>query len=1212
MKKNIIDLYHKARHENYPQKSGRVYSEKYTPLTAPIVDIIKSNKLNREFGLLPEPGHINMPRAEARYDFQQYAKSRTTNLDLQSHKQAWKLPYNPNPTQGFFPQANKLYSSQGFTSLDIETDDYGQPIAISATKFYRDENGQFRAVETFQRYYKSSNLRMQKTYPTHGLTRGILNKRRKEQGATYSEHYDWREKIELQKFLKNQIIVGHNIHEFDLPKLGLDNLYQSTIDTVTVARDIWTGQKNDLESVYQRIFGKTMAQAGFQHHDANADEIATMQILDAMMRKGSPRVRASLKYIEQHPEGVHFGTYNAYERSNLFTGNYNEYLGTSKIHAGGGRYIMTYDEDGNPLIKGIEPEVAGQLGMHEVELGTQGDIPNLAMSTIKELAQYQQSFLAGAQELSTKMDQDMNAWSQMKRGALIDRLSRMDVKEENLTLKGYTGMDNKAVRELVNKRRAYYRQQEEQAEKEREEQDYWAFSRAKGRRLRHELRHGNIDVGQFEKLSASGSWDKLIENLDKVTTKNEKYADALSKINISMYNFERLEGVFKDQVGGISSAFSNLGFKRASRIFNLFSDASMNALTGHYANLKYGMRATSAIGSGLVGAGMALLPANPLIGGAVSAAGAGIGAVSQIAGNAMEAGIVRWGQGIQNNFNTLALLKDMFILPFSLIKSTLHGINKSLHTFRGAINMTAGALSKLSGMGNPLTQMTGVGYGDYMGAVSADYASLLGKGTINSVYNDMATHRAGLYTTGDIDIKRLVAASMLGVYEPIYGTSTNEQGNLAQAINKLAADLKGQDEFQKKTTYALANRINPNMGSILQTMDTLGISRFEDLQRPAGMWGYSGSDYDRYRPRWQRAYWEYSYAGEQFGATRNRIATSLWNMVGKRGYNAVNRMGGALADALDTGKWENVGNTIKAIWTELKEGAENTWKSIQKSFGMSGNAKFTDVLKLGFAQLGLTIVKTARETIVPGILSVWDAVVAGVLEHSKGFLDWLSTIKIDWKQLWNNIHSGDWSKSFISSAEDATYEQAYKGERTTALRRELYDTRHKQKKWDDLAFGYRHGYLRTTDDIVGAMQEVYGYTEDEAHRLVKDAAVTDLYGPAAASYLDPGLHSEKDLASSAVKPILGAWKNMSSKARKGADAVLGTVDDYLQDKVNSARTQLGDEGSRLDIFLHDAKGNVTSLKNVLNNSQIIVRTSSDSRGNPVFNYVEKSSVKRSN
>ena len=1209
MKKNIIDLYHKARHENYPQKSGRVYSSEYT---MPLNELIKiqqqREQRNIQSGMLPRSSEAIRRDAEKQYSRNKWLREgRVTNLDLQSHKQAWKLPYNPNPSQGFFPQADKLYTSQGFTSLDIETDDYGQPIAISATKFYRDENGQFRAVETFQRYYKSSNLRMQKTYPTHGLTRGILNKRRKEQGATYSEHYDWREKIELQKFLKNQIIVGHNIHEFDLPKLGLDNLYQSTIDTVTVARDIWTGQKNDLESVYQRIFGKTMAQAGFQHHDANADEIATMQILDAMMRRGSPRVRASLKYIEQHPEGVHFGTYNAYERSNLFTGNYNEYLGTSKIHAGGGHYIMTYDEDGNPLIKGIEPEVAGQLGMHEVELGAQGDIPNLAMSTIKELAQYQQQFLAGAQELSTKMDQDMNTWSQMKRGALIDRLSRMDVKEENLTLKGYTGMDNKAIRELVNKRRAYYRQQEEQTEKEREEQDYWTFSRAKGRRLRHELRHGNIDVSQFEKLSASSSWDKLIENLDKVTTKNEKYADALSKINISMYNFERLEGVFKDQVGGINSAFSNLGFKRASRIFNLFSDASMNALTGHYANLKYGMRATSAIGSGLVGAGMALLPANPLIGGAVSAAGAGIGAVSQIAGNAMEAGIVRWGQGIQNNFNTLALLKDMFILPFSLIKSTLHGINKSLHTFRGAIHMTAGALSKLSGMGNPLTQMTGVGYGDYMGAVSADYASLLGKGTINSMYNDMATHRAGLYTTGDIDVKRLVAASMLGVYEPIYGTGTNEQGNLAQAINKLAVDLKNQDEFQKKTTYALANRINPNMGSILQTMDTLGISRFEDLQRPAGMWGYSGSDYDRYRPRWQRAYWEYSYAGEQFGATRNRIATSLWNMVGKRGYNAVNRMGGALADALDTGRWENVGATIKAIWTELKEGAENAWKSIQKSFGMSDNAKFTDVLKLGFAQIGLAIVKTARETIVPGILSVWDAVVAGVLEHSRGLLDWLSTIKIDWKQLWSNIHTGDWSKSFITSLEDVNYD-TIKAD-TPELRdlkrrmRVEYDKRHPTE--GDFDTEYRG--LRTKKDMLRAMADLGMGDEDYLDYLVQKGE-----NPAGAAFLHPAYGKKEDLASSAVKPILGAWKNISSKARKGADAVLGTADDYLQDKVNSARTQLGDEGSRLDIFLHDAKGNVTSLKNVLNNSQITVRTSSDSRGNPVFNYVEKSSVKRSN
>lgn len=1191
MKKNIIDLYHKARHENYPQKSGRVYSSEYT---MPLSELIKAHQQreqgNIQSGMLPRSPEAIRRDAEKQYSRNKWLREgRVTNLDLQSHKQAWKLPYNPNPAQGFFPQANKLYTSQGFTSLDIETDDYNNPIAISATKFYRDENGQFRAVETFQRYYKSSNLRMQKTYPTHGLTRGILNKRRKEQGATYSEHYDWREKIELQKFLKNQIIVGHNIHEFDLPKLGLDNLYQSTIDTVTVARDIWTGQKNDLESVYQRIFGKTMAQAGFQHHDANADEIATMQILDAMMRKGSPRVRASLKYIEQHPEGVHFGTYNAYERSNLFTGNYNEYLGTSKIHEGGGRYIMTYDEDGNPLIKGMDeymrPEEAGQIGMHVIEDTSlkDADILPTLLSSFKEVAEHMGSNVIAAQEQAQRMSENLNTWTQVKKGQLVHQLARMDVKEENRILQGYGSVfNNKQLREMVNKQRAYYESEQKRAFHEE----------AEAIKKENQRRKGEYNPSITEQYFKWPGHDKIREAADNM----ERIGDAIVKIaGAPIYNFERWEEAFTGQVGGISKAFGHLAPHFLSGPFYDLTNAGLNSLREQYAGLKYGMRTAGQLGNNLLAVGMGI--PGP-VGLGIKATGVAVGLGTQIVGNAGEGRIVKWGQGIQNNLNTLSLLTNVTLMPYKLMGEAIKTVNKALHSFRGAIHMTTGALSRLSGMGNPLTQMTGVGYGDYMGSVSADYASLLGKGTINNIYNEMSSQRAGLYTTGDIDVRRLVAASMLGVYEPIYGTGTDEKGNLAQAINKLAADLKGQNEFQKKTTYALANKINPNMGSILQTMDTLGVTRFEDLQRPAGMWGYDDSAYDRFRPRWQRAYWEYSYAGEQFGATRNRIATSLWNMVGKRGYNTINRMGGALADALDTGKWENVGNTIKAIWAELKDGAESVWKAIQKSFGMSGNAKFADVLKLGLRDVGISILKFARDTLIPGINSVWDAIVEGAFQKFGTFIDYLSTIKFDFKQFRWNIKNDNWDTPFITTAMDRA------GKYDTAWARDVLES--------EKALGYK-GTAESMQKVIAEQYQLpirkIARSPEELARFKQFAEISKSNPKLAYDqFPEYGDSTARGLSDTAY----GVYKSIRDKGRETMTAGIDRIIADEQAKSLVEHIKLGDDGTRLDIFLHDAKGNVTALKSVLNNSQITVRTSSDSRGNPVFNYVEKSSVKRSN
>lgn len=1153
---------------HYPQKSQRQYSTYYyRPFEEQVGELRESL---RNSGMLYSPEYEDKYIQKQR-EIHEYVKrnrlARTTNLDRQAHKQAWKLPYNPNPSQGFFPQADKGINAQHFTSLDIETDDYGQPISISATKFYRDEKGQFRAGDTYQRYYKSNNLRLQTTYGTHGLTRGILNKRRKQQGATYSKSYDWREKAALRSFLRDSIIVGHNIHEFDLPRLGLDTISQSTIDTVAVARDMWKDKKNDLESVYKRVFGRTMAQDGFFHHDANADELATMKILDVMMRKGTPRVRASLQYIEQHPEGVHFGTYNAYIKSNLVMGNYNSYLPGGK-----GGYYMTdketglpLTEDGNPIVPGIEPEEAGRLGMHVAEdlTRTDSDLLPTLLGSFKEIAQHMGGNVIAAQEASQHMAENLNTWTQVKKGQLIRQLARTDVKEENRILQGYGGVfDNKVVRQMINKQRAYYRAQQEAEQKAKEEEEYWSFSRAKGRKLRHELRHGNISIGQFEKLSASSSWDKLIENLDKVTIKNEKYASVLAKLNsIPMYNFERWESAFTGQVGGIAGAFRNLAPRDISKIFSRFTDAGLNSMREQYAMLKYGVRAGSAVGPALMGAGLALAPVTGGASLALTGVGAGIKGASQIIGNLGEGMIVRKGEGIQNNLNTLAFLKDYALLPLKLFGDAIRATTRLFNKFTFSFRAMGSQLAGMSNMGNPWSEMTGAGYGAYMGSVSADYASLLGKGTINNIYQDMAAQRASLYTTGDLNVQRLVAASMLGVYDQVYGANANDPEQFTALANKLASDLKTQDPFQKKQTLMLANRISPQMAQILQTMTTLGISDFNQLKHPAGMIGYTEAAYNSFRPGWQRAQWEYSYGREQLNTTGNRLATWGWNAIGRRGMNYLNAVGGALSSALESGDWKQVGNTIRSIWYDLQEGAQKAWDTIKKTFGMSSDASFKDIAISGFSKIGVAILKTAKETLIPGFLSIWDTIVKGLLEHSRGFIDYLSTIKVDFKQLIKNAATGNWDTPFITSLKDETYDTRIKDtEGIIQLRADLRQA-YAQKYGTYEGFESKYRGLMREEDMLRAMADFNMGDKDYLDYLVQS------HNRAGAAYLHPKYGTKEDLASSQVNTLEGAFDSANKVVR---GEIYGGIEKLIESMAKTgaaADARLGKENAlRIDVF----------------------------------------------
>lgn len=941
------------------------------------------------------------------------------NLDQEAIK---NIKYNPAPGDGFFkwntgtgsdyltmnsPGGIKSKIPHTYTSLDIETDDMGRPVSISALKFqYNKASGLFEQVDRYQRFYKANNRDLRMSTTVHGLTARSLSRLRVASKAGYSKSFDDTERDSLKEFLGSSTIVGHNIIEFDLQKLfGNGGIGNNTIDTLAASRNIWPDQKNDLDSVFQRLFGKSMEQVGLSHHDANADTIASMLILQAM---ASSKEGDAIRYAMSHP-GTHIVPLDSMMGSQVASGYYDRFYPI-------GSYItMTEEEMKNAANKAFVYNKDGSGNFNPgVSIAAPEGFQDI-LSSIFEYIKENHGTGSGKYIANSEGEQSiiaaMNQLSFWKKGSLTEKISRIpggDFRRQVLAAYGLNNKEGEGILDAA----ARLRKERDVAKALQDKERF-------GHVLDRSLERGQITKGQYNKLSTmSGSFEDLSNSMDEVIDKNQKMYNIFKAIgSIPMYNFERLESAFKGEVSGIKGAARGLVSNAVYSPFSRLVDASLNAMTETYAPFKYGVRAGTAIGGGLMCAGMAALGANPLIGGIVMGVGGGISALSQIIGNAKESQITQWGQGIQNNLNTLGFLKEMFLLPVKLLSSAVNMAVKSVTRFasaiRGITGLMTGGLGELSQMGNPLTGMTGVDYGSYMGSVSADYASLLGKGTVNGIYNDMASQRMKLYTTGQVDTNRLVASSMLGIFNQMYGSSMSEEDALTSALDSLTAQMKGQSEMEKKRTYVLANMVNPNLASLLQAMNTLGFDSFADMKKPSSMWGYGEDQADSYRRRFQRTQWEYQYGKTQLGVTKGRIASSLWDMAGRNIFDKINMVGDTLATVLETGNWED-------LVAMIKDGASKLWETIKKIFRSERVQEVIGDIGTGIAK-GLTVLK---DTIMPTFYNLWESISSFVIDKTTKLVEFLSTIKIDWDALKQQLLTGKSDKPWITSLKDVTFENS--------------------------------------------------------------------------------------------------------------------------------------------------------------------------------------------
>ena len=1016
-----------------------------------------------------------------------------------------------------------------FTSLDIETDDNGRPITISALKqIYNTSIGKFETIDNFQRFYHATNRDLKESYLVHGLTSQKLKRLRGQQGhqrmpdgsintLRYSNKYNESEAEALKKFIGSSIIVGHNIIDFDLPHLFNKPLNNQTIDTLFASRNQWPSQKNDLDAVFQRLYNKSMEQAGLPHHDSMSDVIATAMIAQKMLTfKGA--VGDALRYVST-THTTHIAPLDPYLKSQVIKGLYNQY---GQI----GRYINMKDYDGTYL--SIEELMNAQEkwerdidkhtgkpalpeGMHYTDPTPNSDIiSDITLFTtsladmgrqIKSAAETNGAFAQDMSKVFTSMRND-----DMRKVRLA--AARLDTDDERETyLRGLGYGENelssilKGVRELheilkTNKEKSYLRTQEklldkelwkakkrgddlsidvlelahgttaeeiwdaiayskerEALEKDTEKRDliYARFKEGRNTQISKLLRHGRISESQAKQLELTGSYDELENAMDGVLLKNEKLLQIFGAISrIPMYNFEKIEQVFKGEVRGIMGSargvIPNFLYSPFSRAVN----AGMNSLNTWSAPGKAMYRIGGAVSNTLMGIGSALT----IGGGLAASTGAGvapglimmgvggaIGLGSQVVGNVWEAGITRKGEDIQNMFNSIGMIKEIILMPLRLLASAIKLVIKGIHTLSGVLKGFAGLMtSGLTGamqMGNPLSVLTGTTYGNYYSSKLIDMATLQSPGTVNGMLENFAIQQQQLYTTGRLDTNRLVAASMLGVFNEVYGPTDNWNTSMKSMINKLAGGMKGQSSSQKQYIMALANAINPGTGAILQTMDTLGLTDYDELKRPAGIFMRSEGAISDWRSGWQRAQWEYQAAGSQLGVSKNRISTSLWGKIGKPVFNTVNTIADAIANAMESGKWEDIVGIVK-------EGAKNLWSTLKTTFGIKDEASLFGSIKNSVLEGAAQVVELLRDKVLPKIYSVWDMITSYVIDKTTDLISFLSTIRIDWKALKDMILTGKSDKPWITSildtkaTDDTTYSLDYTKSGSQGLQKLAY------------------------------------------------------------------------------------------------------------------------------------------------------------------------------
>lgn len=932
--------------------------------------------------------------------------------------------------------------------IDIETDDKQRPISISALKGVYDRKGVFHVIAPYERFYLAADKDLVTTSPIHGFTAQSLLAHREHQGVTdYPEAYNKHELHALQKFIGDSIIVGHNIVGFDIPTLFPNKIKNQTIDTLIASRNMFGANvPNALDFAFRRITGKTMEGAGLPHHVSMADTIASLMMLSSMMTSVSD-TGAAIRNIFKYGE-LNLAPVDEMIGSQLFHGPYwamqgpdaaRQYITEYDIkHNRRGILPMTNDPiDFDQLSKDVGTSMGPELPPIQAEDTDLGLGLSALAGTIKDLSKA----LGTIQDSARDTLGFANTLNTYKRADYIKTLSMVSNREMSNVAKGLNIPETEqwdfisAAQSIRNARqfnkrftelRSYYRAGEGQTEwakrlrKELTYYDEWSIEHPdildldekmaadkqyfkNAQYVEEQKRKGKITELQAENIDLTQSYDDVVTATDKATKSLGGWLGVMEAVSrIKIYDpLQYLESV-RGQASSINAAARgvlpnfvvNAGSRFSSAIFNHMDER----LTGwRRAKSVWESGVGNAVGAGTSMAGAAIgatigtaVGVGPVVGGMIGsmtgpAVKGLVSGVSQIVGNVKQGQMEQAGYHIQNTLNTLGGIIDWVSAPFQILhkvlKTVIGDFGILTHSIRGLLNS---GISSMSQMGNPLTELTGIGYQQYAGTTMMDVASLFNRGSLNSTIENFAQQQRALYTLGDLNTNRVIGASLLGVFDEVYTPTTDAKGSYMRMANKILNNMQGRSEEEKASMMYKASLIDNNLAGLLHTANMLGITDVNKLMDPShrGMyWNPIHEGREEQRMRWTQ--YEYGAATSQFGTVRMRFAATIWESFGKDLFNGFN----TVLDKLASKNWKGAFQEAVNTWQTFKKDMTTVWKDFNGEFDVSGR------IQSGLKNFGLTL---AQEVIkLSGqILTVWDNLILKLTGKLQGFIAYVSTINI--------------------------------------------------------------------------------------------------------------------------------------------------------------------------------------------------------------------------
>lgn len=975
-------------------------------------------------------------------EFENEYRNRLRRIIEEHHKpQSLNTPlyhYNADPTKDFFESRKLDPYKRSYVSLDIETDDYGHPISISALKFQYDKAAQkFVSVGNYQRFYQAHNWDLRSTEAVHGLSARVLKGLRKQQGASYGKTYRGQEIDDLQAFLGSSVVVGHNIQNFDLDMLFPDRVIgNSTIDTLAAARNAWKGSRNDLDNVFRRVFGKTMEQAGLSHHDANADTIASMMVLEAL-HKDPGRVGEAIRYVMGSRGQRQLVEYDEYLNSMVVKGTYKSTYRGKGGNRSLGEVYMTAEEMGlkknGKMIEGFsEIDVSrmdpNRMSDEELLSSAAADLIRHAKAADNDYKMY-----SASQDVGSEAVQAMNTYMRYQEMNLVNRLASAKSQETAdaiLASAGYK-LRGDAANSLMSMA-AGLRTAREKDELQKmlddaefgnwhsevrdlNNRDEFSFDRneafKKMRYLDRAERRGQIWGKQRDSLdNLVGSYDDLVDATEDMIDANQRLLKVYEAIGkIKPYDVNQYIASAKNQWGGTMSSTRGVLPSFIRNPISRLGDATFNAIDRSVAPWNAVQRTwNSGIGQAITAAGGAIggLP-GMMVGGTISGL---VNAGTQVYGNYKQAQMEMSMLNMQNNFNTLGAMISWISTPFQLLHKAAKLLIGSFSGLSYKLNsIMSGGIGLMSQMGNPLEQMTGVDYLKYQGTTLMDLASLQNKGATNSAIESFATMQRNLYRFGQVDTGKLLAANMLGVFNEAFSPTTDTVGSYYAMGNKILNNMMGQSESQRADTLYYVNQLNSSLAQTIRSALMMGVTDLRQLTDPSAFhsmyWRPIGVD--RYgnandeESSFRKTQYEYGVASQQFGYTKMRFADKLWNAVGRDLYNGFNK----LIDSAAEGDWKGVLETAGEMWETLKKKVSGVWEAIQGKGGLS-----IDLSK------PLQKIKEWAWDGAIAIMDAWNAIFRLVLDKSQSLVAYLSTLQVG---LVKDKKTGKWGID-ITSIKDAS------------------------------------------------------------------------------------------------------------------------------------------------------------------------------------------------